>query len=306
MNVDTETLRWFQQVADGATVTEVSDLAAVTQPGVSRALRRLEAQVGAPLLRRSGRVLRVTRAGAVFKTHVDAALRQLDDGMAAVGQLVEPDTGTVALAFQHSLGTWLVPDLVRSFRAAHPNVRFDLTQVRDELHAAALNGGEADLEIGTIRRPDPAWLTRRLAVEPLRLALPRDHRLARQERAHLAEVSDEPFIGLRPTTALRDLSDELCERAGFQPSVVFEGDDLSAVRAFVAAGLGVAILPAPRAGSPEAAAGLVAYREISDTVAAREIWLTWSARRRLLPAAELFRQHVIKRAAAGRVPALSP
>lgn len=306
MNVDTETLRWFQQVADGATVTEVSDLAAVTQPGVSRALRRLEAQVGAPLLRRSGRVLRVTRAGAVFKTHVDAALRQLDDGMAAVGQLVEPDTGTVALAFQHSLGTWLVPDLVRSFRAAHPNVRFDLTQVRDELHATALNGGEADLEIGTIRRPDPAWLTRRLAVEPLRLALPRDHRLARQERAHLAEVSEEPFIGLRPTTALRDLSDELCERAGFQPSVVFEGDDLSAVRAFVAAGLGVAILPAPRAGSPEAAAGLVAYREISDTVAAREIWLTWSARRRLLPAAELFRQHVIKRAAAGRVPALSP
>jgi LysR family transcriptional regulator, transcription activator of glutamate synthase operon len=305
MNMDTETLRWFQQVADGATVTETSDLAAVTQPGVSRALRRLEAEVGTPLLRRSGRVLRVTRAGAVFKQHVDAALRQLDDGIAAVGQLIEPDTGTVALAFQHSLGTWLVPDLVRSFRAAHPNVRFDLTQVRDELHAAALNGGAADLEIGTIRRPDPAWLTRRLAVEPLRLALPRDHRLARQEPVHLAEVSGEPFISLRRTSALRDLSDELCERAGFQPSVVFEGDDLSAVRAFVAAGLGVAILPAPRAGSPEAAAGLVAYREISDTAAAREIWLTWSAGRRLLPAAELFRQHVIKRAAAGRVPALS-
>jgi LysR family transcriptional activator of glutamate synthase operon len=305
MNMDTETLRWFQQVADGATVTEISDLAAVTQPGISRALRRLEAEVGTPLLRRSGRVLRMTRAGAVFKHHVDAALHQLDDGLAAVSQLIEPDTGTVALAFQHSLGTWLVPDLVRGFRAAHPNVRFDLTQVRDELHAAALNGGEADLEIGTIRRRDPAWLTRRLAVEPLRLALPRDHRLARQERFHLAEVSEEPFISLRPTSALRDLSDELCERAGFQPAVVFEGDDLSAVRAFVAAGLGVAILPAPRAGSPEAAAGSVAYREIADAAAAREIWLTWSAERRLLPAADLFRQHVITRAGAGRVPALS-
>jgi DNA-binding transcriptional LysR family regulator len=305
MNMDTETLRWFQQVADGATVTEISDLAAVTQPGISRALRRLEAEVGTPLLRRSGRVLRMTHAGAVFKHHVDAALHQLDDGLAAVSQLIQPDTGTVALAFQHSLGTWLVPDLVRGFRAAHPNVRFDLTQVRDELQAAALNGGEADLEIGTILRRDPAWLTRRLAVEPLRLALPRDHRLARQERCHLAEVSEEPFISLRPTSALRDLSDELCERAGFRPAVVFEGDDLSAVRAFVAAGLGVAILPAPRAGSPEAAAGSVAYREISDTAAARDIWLTWSAERRLLPAAELFRQHVITRAAAGLVPALS-
>jgi LysR family transcriptional activator of glutamate synthase operon len=305
MDVDTDTLRWFQQVADGVTVTEIGDLSSVTQPGVSRALRRLDAQVGTPLLRRSGRTLHMTHAGAVFKRHVDALLHQLDDGIAAVNQLIEPDTGTVALAFQHSLGTWLVPDLVRSFRAAHPHVRFRLTQVRDELHAPALDGGDADLEIGTLRRRDPALGVRQLAMEPLRLALPRDHDLARHERIDLTEVSGEPFVSLRPTSALRRLTDELCEQAGFQPGVVFEGDDLSTVRGFVAAGLGVAVLPAPRAGSPEAAAGPVLYREISDAAAVREICLSWSAERRLLPAAELFRQHVIRRAAAGRVPAIS-
>ena len=123
MDVDTDALRWFQQVADGTTVTEVSELEAVTQSGVSRALARLEAQVGTPLLRRHGRTLRLTQAGAVFKRHVDAMLHQLDDGIAAVSQLIEPDTGTVALAFQQSLGTWLVPDLVRGFRAAHPTSR---------------------------------------------------------------------------------------------------------------------------------------------------------------------------------------
>ena len=142
MNVDTDALRWFQQVAEGTTVTEVSGLGAVTQSGVSRALRRLEAQLGTPLLRRSGRTLRLTHAGAVFKRHADALLHQLDDGIAAVSQLIEPETGTVALAFQQSLGTWLVPDLVRTFRAAHPGVRFQLTQVRDELHSAALDGGQ--------------------------------------------------------------------------------------------------------------------------------------------------------------------
>ena len=305
MNMDTETLRWFQQVADGVTVTEISDLSAVTQPGVSRALQRLEAQVGTPLLRRSGRTLHMTQAGSVFKRHVDALLHQLDDGIAAVNQLIEPDTGTVALAFQQSLGTWLVPDLVRSFRAAHPGVRFRLTQVRDELHAPALDGGEADLEIGTLRRHDPALRVRQLAMEPLRLALPRDHELAGHGRIHLAEVSEEPFVSLQPASALRKLADELCAEAGFAPSVVFEGDDLSTVRGFVAAGLGVAIIPAPRAGSPEAASGPVLYREIPDPAAAREICLTWSAERRLLPAAELFRGHVIRRAAAGRVPALS-
>jgi LysR family transcriptional activator of glutamate synthase operon len=289
MDMDTDALRWLQQVADGTTVTEVSEVEPVTQSGVSRALARLEEQIGTPLLRRSGRTLRMTHAGAVFKPHLDAMLHHLDDGIAAVSQLIDPDTGTVALAFQQSLGTWLVPDLARSFRAAHPLVGFQLTQVRDELHSAPLDGGNADLELGTRRpdrpgpphEPDPAVHTR------------------------LADVAADPFIGLRPASALRQRTDDLCDQAGFRPTVIFEGDDLSNVRGFVAAGLGVAVLPAPRAGSPESAAGPVVYREILDEGAVREIYLIWSAERRLLPAADLFRRHVMRRAAAGRLPAVS-
>jgi LysR family transcriptional activator of glutamate synthase operon len=299
--MDTDAMRWFQQVADGTTVTEVGDVEAVTQSGVSRALQRLESEIGTPLLRRSGRTLRMTHAGVVFKRHVDALLHQLDDGIAAVNELIEPDTGTVALSFQHSLGTWLVPDLVRSFRGDHPAVRFQLTQVGDD--GAVLDDGRADLEIGTRRPRDPAVHSRRVAIEPLRLALPREHPLAGQP-VDLSAVAEESFVSLRPSSALRTLTDELCTRAGFRPAVIFEGDDLSTVRGFVAASLGVAIVPAPRAGSPEAAAGPVSYCEILDDHAAREICLRWSAERRLLPAAELFRQHVMRRATAGDVPAL--
>jgi LysR family transcriptional activator of glutamate synthase operon len=308
MDMDTDALRWLQQVADGTTVTEISGTEAVTQSGVSRALARLEAQIGAPLLRRSGRTLRMTHAGAVFKPHLDALLHHLDDGIAAVSQLIDPDTGTVALAFQQSLGTWLVPDLARSFRAAHPRVTFQLIQVRDELHSAPLDGGNADLEIGSRRPqtgPEAPVHASLLAIEPLRLALPREHKLADRPRLHLVDVAGEPFIGLRSASALRRLTDELCDNAGFRPAVIFEGDDLSNVRGFVAAGLGVAVVPAPHAGSPESAPGPVAYREIIDAGAVREIWLAWSAERRLLPAADLFRRHVTGRAAAGRLPAVS-
>jgi DNA-binding transcriptional LysR family regulator len=261
--------------------------------------------MGTPLLRRSGRTLRMTHAGAVFKPHLDALLHHLDDGVAAVNQLIDPDTGTVALAFQQSLGTWLVPDLARSFRAAHPGVGFQLTQVRDELNTAALDGGNADLELGSRRPSDEQTHTRLITLEPLRLALPDEHPLAAQRKVRLAEVAGEPFIGLRPAEALRRLTDELCERAGFRPAVIFEGDDLSNVRGFVAAGLGVAVVPAPRAGSPEAVPGPVAYLEIMDQGAIREIFLTWSAERRLLPATDLFRRHVLNRAAAGRLPQVS-
>jgi LysR family transcriptional regulator, transcription activator of glutamate synthase operon len=303
--MDTEALRWLQQVADGTTVTEVSELESVTQSGVSRALARLETEIGTPLLRRSGRTLRMTHAGATFKPHLDALLHHLDDGIAAVSQLIDPDTGVVALAFQQSLGTWLVPDLARSFRAAHPGVRFRLTQVRDEPDSAALDGGNAELELGSRRPPEAQTHTRLIALEPLRLALPDEHPLAGRRHIRLAEVAGEPFIGLRSASALRRLTDNLCERAGFRPTVIFEGDDLSNVRGFVAAGLGVAVVPAPRAGSPEAAPGPVAYLEILDPGAVREIFLTWSAERRLLPATDLFRRHVLRRAATGLLPAVA-
>jgi LysR family transcriptional regulator, transcription activator of glutamate synthase operon len=313
--VDTDALRWLQQVADGTTLTEVSELESVTQSGVSRALARLEAQIGTPLLRRSGRTLRMTHAGAVFKPHLDALLHNLDDGIAAVSQLIDPDTGTVALAFQQSLGTWLVPDLARSFRTAHPGVRFRLTQSRDEPDFVILDGGNADLELGSRRAPDDATRSRLIAVEPLRLALPRDHRLADHRLAdhrlagrrqvRLAEVAAEPFIGLYAASALWRQTDALCRRAGFRPTVIFEGDDLSNVRGFVAAGLGVAVVPAPRAGSPEAVPGPVAYLRIGDEGAVRPIFLTWSAERRQLPATDLFRRHVLSRAAADRLPAVA-
>jgi LysR family transcriptional regulator, transcription activator of glutamate synthase operon len=303
--MDTDALRWFQQVADGTTVTEVSDLVGVTQSGVSRALARLEAEIGTPLLRRSGRTLRMTHAGAVFKPHLDALLHHLDDGIAAVSQLTDPGTGTVVLAFQQSLGTWLVPDLVRSFRVGHPSASFQLIVVRDELNSVALDDGNADLEIGSRRFPGAAVRTERLTLEPLRLAVPREHRLAGQQRVRLADAAGEPFIGLRATSALRKLTGDLCEAAGFRADIVFEGDDLSNVRGFVAAGLGLAVVPAPRVGSPEAAPGPVVHRVIEDPAAVRETCLTWSTDRRLLPAAEEFRRHALRRAASGRLPGVA-
>jgi LysR family transcriptional regulator, transcription activator of glutamate synthase operon len=314
--MDTNMLRWFKLVAEGLTVTEVSELELVTQSGVSRALARLEAQVGTPLLERAGRTLRLTRTGEVFKPHVDRLLDELRDGLDAVAQFVSPETGTVAVAFPQSLGSWLVPDLLGSFRAAHPGVGFHLTHARDELHGLPLDGGAADLEIGTRRfrtgpeatRPGDLHVrTQRVAVEPLRLALPAVHPLAGRYAElgdpgiRLAEVACEPFIALRATSALRKLGDDLCAAAGFRPKVVFEGDDLSNVRGLVAAGLGVAIVPAPRAGSPVAGPGPVHYLPILDAGAERDIYLTWPADKPLLPAAELFRKHVIETVSTGRI-----
>ncbi len=294
--MDLETLRWFQQVADGVTVTEVADVYLVSQPGVSRALARLEGEVGTPLLHRTGRVLRPTHAGAVFKRHVDRLLHELDDGLAAVNELHDPETGTVRLAFQLSLGAWLVPGLVASFRQAHPRVRFVLEQSHDALGSSLVAGGRTDLEF-TARRPrNPEVEWHHVVSQRLDLVVPADHRLAGREEVGLAEAANEDFVLLRPAWELRGLTEALCAEAGFAPRVAFEGDDLRVVSGFVAAGLGVAVVPAED-DEAEPQAGRRRVR-LSDPGASRDVGVAWSRTRRLLPSADLFRRHVLDSAPA--------
>lgn len=304
--METEALRWFQAIADGTTMTELSETEFITQSGVSRALARLENEVGAQLLGKTGRNLRMTSAGAAFKHHVDALLHQLDDGLAAVNQLVDPETGTVALASQLSLGMWLIPDLLGSFRHLHPDVRFDLKQVRDEMTTSVLQDSRLDLEITTVRPTDRAVRWHTLLSEPLWLAVPGNHPLSRLTGVALADVAQESFVMLRQPSLLRRQTEELCQQAGFPPTISFEAEDIPTLRGFVGAGLGVAVVPALHDGLSDTAGGRVAHLRLSDAGAVREIGLGWSADRRILPSAELFRQHILHRSAAGDLPTVTP
>ena len=293
-------LRFFQQVADGATVTEVAELYQVSQPGVSRGLKRLDDEVGTPLLERSGRLLRTTHAGSAFKRHVDGALHALDDGLAAIEELLAPETGTVRVAFQLSLGTWFVPDVIAAFRREHPRIRFHFEHSHDALGSSLVAGGRIDLEF-TARRPrnpDVSWQW--LFQQPLCLAVPPGHLLADRDQIALTEAAGEDFVMLRPAWELRTLSEELCAQAGFVPNVAFEEDDIPVVRGFVAAGLGVAIVPALAAEVRQAGSGAERLVRLTDPGACREVGIAWSKNRRLLPSAELYLRHVLKSMSAGR------
>ena len=240
-------LRWFQLVADGVTVTEVAELHLVSQPGVSRALARLEEEVGSPLLLRSGRMLRATHAGTVFKRHVDAALHSFDDGLAAVEQLIDPETGSVSVVFQLSLGAWLVPDLVDTFRRDHPRVRFRLHSSDDARGSMVLADSHLDLEL-TARRPTEEGVSwEHLFTQPLVLAVSLEHRSRRPHRGPAGRRSPTRTSSCSAPRGSCERRPTTCAgTAGFTPRSAFEADDLAVVRGFVAAGLGVAVDPGRR------------------------------------------------------------
>ncbi|MFH9351582.1 LysR family transcriptional regulator [Kitasatospora sp. NPDC017646] len=283
-------LAQFAAVARLEHVTQAAALLGVPQPTLSRAVARLEEELGVDLLARQGRTVRLTRAGRLLLASVERALAELERGAEAARAEADPAAGRVAFGFLHTMGPDAVPALLRGFRAAHPQVRFQLVQDYGMAMLERLRAGELDLCLVAPLPEDPAFTARPLDEQRLHLVVPADHRLAGRRRIRLAEVAEEPFVGLEQGYGLRMITDGFCARAGFVPRLAFEGEETETLRGLVAAGLGVALLPpalVPRPG--------VVELEVTAPRTRRAIGLAWATGRPLTPPVAAFRDFVLSR-----------
>jgi LysR family transcriptional activator of glutamate synthase operon len=294
--VDLSELRWFVCLAETGHVTEAAARLHVTQPTLSRGLARLEREIGLPLFDRRRRRLRLNPYGQILLEHARRSLAELVRAEERIHALADPDHGVVRLAFLHSLGPWLVPELLRRYRDRVPGVRFALREDRSRELARALLHGDVDLAV-TGPRPTDAGLDWHVILrERLCVAVPPHHRLRGRRRISLREVADEPFVAIHPELDFRHLTDQLCRQAAVRPTIAFESADLATVAGMVAAGFGVAILPAPRR-NPQGHGPV--FLPLSEPEAYREIGLAWAGAPSLPPVVERFRAFVVAAAEAG-------
>jgi len=263
-------LAYFAGVARTEHVTRAAQEMQVPQSTLSRALVRLEHDLGVELFARRGRTVSLSPAGRTFLASVERALVEIERGAEEVRADADPATGKVAFGFLHTMGAETVPGLIHAFRAGHPRVRFSLVQNYGEAMLEKLRAGELDLCLTSPVPDAPDLVARRLDEQKLRLVVPADHRLAGRRRIRLAEAAEETFVTLEPGYGLRRMTDDLCREAGFTPRVSFEGEEAETLRGLVAAGLGVALLPPPAVPRP----GVV---ELTVTAprAVREIGVAW-------------------------------
>lgn len=273
-------------------ITRAAQLLGVPQPTVSRRLASLSAQLGAPLTVPAGRGIRLTRAGTMLAEAATSALGIVESGARQAREEIEPARGHVMLGFLHLLGRWLVPDLLRSFRARHPGVRFSLVQGSRQHVVDQLLAGKVDLALVAPLPTDHPELTGRVLTEQeLLLSVPEKHRLAGRRRVRFAELADEDFVMLEHGYGMRTIADALCAEAGFEPRIAFEGQESDTVRGLVAAGLGVALLPRFGPARPAAVVEIPLSPKVTRTVG-----LAWPAAERFTPAVRAFRDHVLAQA----------
>ncbi len=282
-------LRSFVVVAEELNVGRAAVRLHLTQPSLSRQIAALERDLGVELFARVRKRFVLTATGATFLAEAQDLLRRSDEAVRAAQRTQRGELGTLRLWFVQSATFEALPRLLGTFRAAYPEVVLELESMTTLRQTEALRDGRID--VGLLRpnapavgapaagvaivRMAPGLESRVVSSDPVVVALPARHRLARRKRLRLEELADEPFVFYsRPSgPVVHDTLIGFCRAAGFTPRIEQVAADVQTIVSLVAAGLGISLLIGPTPPSnPEA----VVYRELSDDLPPWQLSVAWS------------------------------
>jgi DNA-binding transcriptional LysR family regulator len=238
-------LEYFVAVAEEANFTRAAARIHVAQPAVSAQIRRLERELGQPLLDRSRRTVRLTRAGEAALPFAKAALAAAANMRVAVDELTQMVRGTVTIGTvtAHSVD---IPSLLAEFHAEHPQVEIILSTDGSDALIDKVRTGLLDTAIVSVP-PDerPEGLDIEVVTdEAIVAAVSGADQLAARKTIRLTELADRPLIALPTGAGIRHQFDAACARAGVAPRIAFEASTPVALADLAERGLGVAIVPA--------------------------------------------------------------
>ena len=268
-------LRYFVAVAEERHFGRAAERLHIAQPPLSQQIRRLEAELGVTLLHRTTRSVEVAPAGKVLLVRAREILAAVDGATEDTRRAARGEFGRLVVGFTGSATYELLPKLAAALRSALPGVALNLRgELLTPAQVASLLDGTLDL--GLLR---PPVRERELAVEvvrrePLVAVLPEAHPLAAADSVPLEELEGEPFV-VYPShfrSVVHDAVEETCEAHGFLPRVALEVSETATLVSFVAAGLGVSLVP--ESVRHMTVRGAV-YRPLAGDAATVELAVAW-------------------------------
>ncbi|GLY63923.1 LysR substrate-binding domain-containing protein [Amycolatopsis taiwanensis] len=266
-------LRYFTAVAETCHFSRAAERLRVAQPALSQAIRQLEADLGTPLFERTTRQVALTPAGEFFLAEARRILDSVDAGVRGVRRIADGRLGLVRLGLTGTAAYSHLPRIARALKQELPGIAL-------EIHADLLTPAQCDrlrdgtLDLGLLRPPavgDGIEL-RTLETERLSLALPAGHPLAAERIVPITRLKGEDFIMYAaPRSTVNEAVVRGCHAAGFVPHRAHTAQGTAVLLALVAAGLGLALVPAGVRAVPLAG---VVFRDLLDTISI-DLALAW-------------------------------
>src|SRR5215210_851430 len=250
---DVKQLRVLRSVAEHGSFSAAADALSYTQPAISQQIAALEKRAGTTLVDRGSRGVRLTDAGRALVEHAEVVIARLAAAEAELEAIAGIRGGRVRLSSFPTAGASLLPPAVAVFSDRYPDVELTFVEQEPEEAAQMLRAAELEIaivfEYGDVNQSEFARLfegieLHHLVDDPMYLALPREHPLARKPRVRLEDFADETWI--QETDAhswCGGFHAACCEAAGFDPKVGFQSDDYNVVQGLIAAGVGISLVP---------------------------------------------------------------
>ena len=249
--LDVRRLRVLREVAQQGSFSAAGEALGYTQPAVSQQIAALERETGATLVERNARGVRLTDAGRTLVEHADGILARLAAAEEELEALAGLRGGRLRLASFPTAGATLLPLAIAEFSRRHPAVELSLVEAEPEEAIPQLKAGDLDLALifeyadlsaaGQGIDPDEVELVH-LIDDPMHLALPPDHPLARRRTVKLEDLADEVWVQGDCTGSCGQMHIAACQTAGFTPRVGFETNDYNVVQGLVATGVAVSLI----------------------------------------------------------------
>lgn len=296
MQHKTPLLNVFLTLVEEKSFTRAAEKLGRTQPAITQAIQRLEAELGESLLDRSGRELTLTDAGRVV---FEAARRQENlqrELITRLGELRNKDAGRLVIGANESMILYLLPHLIR-YRQAYPKVKLVVQRSRSSEMTELLLAGDVDFGVVSYLTGDERFRSEVLYVDHLSCVVAPNHRLAHKKMLSIKDLGAETFVAHNVASPYRDAVMKAFQQQKIQLNMDIEMPTVESIRRMVQSGLGVAFLPRVCVDQ-DLRTGILKEIPVSELQLERKIYLVSVDKRPLSHAAGAF-QDLMKSELAG-------
>ncbi|MBS4174215.1 LysR family transcriptional regulator [Bacillus sp. FJAT-49736] len=241
--MDIREIKMFIEVADHNSFTKAAEHSYLSQPSLSKAVRKLEEELQVELFDRSTRHLRLTDAGRIVYQQGRRALASLNELATLLDELRNVETGELRIGIPPLIGTLFFPDIARRFHAAYPKVKLQLVELGAKRITQIIDDNQIDLGIIVLPVDEEKFNLYPFITDEFVLYIHTEHRLAQKQSITLSELKDEKFILFTEDFTLHDVVIKACNEAGFEPIVSYESTQWDLIVELVSSRMGITILP---------------------------------------------------------------
>lgn len=236
-------LKAFMAVVEHGSFTKAANESFVSQPSLSKSIKKLEDTLHVELLNRSTRNIELTDAGKIVFKQGQKIIRSVQDLHILLDDLLNIKTGSIKLGIPPLIGTLFFPEIARRFHQHYPNVHLELVERGAKMVGALVENGDVDMGIVVLPTDERKFSIQPFIEDQFFVFINEAHPLAQQDSIQLQQLKDEAFILFAEEFTLHDYVIKSCKSAGFTPIVAYKSSQWDLIIELVSSNLGVTLPP---------------------------------------------------------------